>query len=251
MSLTKNSILDTLKRYWTFLEFIIDDKIDEAKRSVALGEIDTVVGSTDETDGRPGLVPAPKAGDQSNKYLKADGTWAVPSDTDTTYNIATDSVSGLTKLYTNTGLNTDGTITQNALTTILDNKAGTSHTHAYLPLAGGTMTGDLLFQTPTERTCGFILTPADSSSPVYKTNLDIGWNYANRDGAGFYIRSVDFGGTTAGGFGAYARDASNSYDFYGLTSGLLQWAGPEFNIGGGHVGFKYDTTTGCLNITVS
>jgi hypothetical protein len=547
MSLTKSSVLNTLKKYWVALEIIINDKIDEAKRNVALGEIGTVIGSTADNNGKVGLVPQPHAGDETEKYLKADGTWAVPPDT--TYNTGTNSVSGLTKLYNELGTNTDGTLTQQAIkntieaertttetkiqqsvsnlvnsapetldtlnelatalgndpnfattvtntlanklnktdtaknsekvnnltvetavpanakftdttysaattsvgglmtaadkarlnkigayhygstssptkikikinsksywmlgftinvmqsyryykilvsgynysntkkwdspqasllgtnvvmtpplvyfgydgdndlwvgldgggysgiyitdvtngyiqinnfadlftityesslsgtlqttvtalpsmtinntssATALWNSSGASHADNlrlvnantlaywngayngtsgtsnlaycnkgafgtivtkniadYVAVTGGTMTGDLLFQSPKGRTCGFMLTNKDSTSSAYKTNLDIGWNYTNRDGAGFYIRSVDFGGITAGGFGAYARDASNHYDFYGLTSGLLQWAGPEFNIGGTKTNFKYNTSTGCLEITVT
>ena len=43
-----------------------------------------------------GLVPGPLAGDTGTKYLKADGTWSVPPDTNTTYTTFTTSVSGLT-----------------------------------------------------------------------------------------------------------------------------------------------------------
>ena len=40
----------------------------------------------------------------------------------TTYSTGTSSTSGLTKLYTTTGTATDGTMTQNAITTQLNNK---------------------------------------------------------------------------------------------------------------------------------
>lgn len=53
------------------------------------------VGATPTEDGLQGLVPAPLAGDQDTKYLKADGTWAVPPDTDTTYDPFTESEDGL------------------------------------------------------------------------------------------------------------------------------------------------------------
>lgn len=38
-------------------------------------------GSTTSTSGTPGLVPAPSSG-ESNRYLRSDGTWTVPPDTD-------------------------------------------------------------------------------------------------------------------------------------------------------------------------
>ena len=44
--------------------------------------------------GSAGLVPAPAAG-AANRYLRSDGTWAVPPDTNTTYGAATQSAQGL------------------------------------------------------------------------------------------------------------------------------------------------------------
>lgn len=45
------------------------------------------------------------------------------------YSTGTASTSGITKLYTGTGSNTDGTITQSVLTNLLNGKASSSHTH--------------------------------------------------------------------------------------------------------------------------
>lgn len=39
------------------------------------------------TDGTAGAVPAPDAGD-TGKFLRGDGTWAVPADTNTTYGVS-------------------------------------------------------------------------------------------------------------------------------------------------------------------
>lgn len=44
--------------------------------------------------GKAGLVPAPAAGAQG-KYLRGDGTWQTPPDTNTTYSAATQSAAGL------------------------------------------------------------------------------------------------------------------------------------------------------------
>lgn len=44
--------------------------------------------------GKAGLVPAPAAGAQA-KYLRGDGTWQTPPDTNTTYSAATQSANGL------------------------------------------------------------------------------------------------------------------------------------------------------------
>ena len=51
-------------------------------------------GATSSAAGGSGLVPAPSAG-ASNRYLRSDGTWAVPPDTNTTYGAATTSSAGL------------------------------------------------------------------------------------------------------------------------------------------------------------
>lgn len=59
-------------------------------------------------------------------------------DTNTTYSTGTSSTPGLAKLYTSTGSATDGTMTQNAITSALNGKSPTSHTHNY---AGSSSSG--------------------------------------------------------------------------------------------------------------
>ena len=118
--------------------------------------------------------------------------------------------------------------TQVATTEFVNNKADD-----YLPLTGGSMTGNIEWLSPLGKTAGIMLTPdTDPTSTSYKTNLDFGWNWANRHGAGFYIRSADFEGQP-GWFGAYARDTEHSYDLTGRTDGLLTWTGTGMTIGGG------------------
>lgn len=51
-------------------------------------------GATSSEAGTAGYAPAPSAG-ASNRYLRSDGTWAVPPDTNTTYSNATSSTAGL------------------------------------------------------------------------------------------------------------------------------------------------------------
>lgn len=48
-----------------------------------------------------------------------------------TYSTGTATSSGITKLYTTTGSAIDGAMTQNAITTALNGKSGTGHTHNY------------------------------------------------------------------------------------------------------------------------
>ena len=59
----------------------------------------------------------------TNITIASDGTISA---TDTTYSTGNASKSGLTKLYTDTGTNTDGTMTQSALKTALDAKVPTA-----------------------------------------------------------------------------------------------------------------------------
>ena len=98
--------------------------------------------ATTSAAGGAGLVPAPAAG-AANRYLRSDGTWAVPPDTNTTYGTGNATTAGIGKLYTGTGSATDGSMTQAAITTALNGKAATSHgTHVtyatVAPKANGT-----------------------------------------------------------------------------------------------------------------
>lgn len=92
-------------------------------------------GATSSSAGSAGLVPAPNIGEQL-KFLRADGAWVIP--TNTTYSVGTSSYLGITKLYTETGSATDGTMTQSAITSALNGKSPTSHTHNY---AGSSSSG--------------------------------------------------------------------------------------------------------------
>lgn len=53
-----------------------------------------MTGATSSTAGTSGLTPAPAAG-TANRYLRSDGTWAVPPDTNTTYGLASSNSNGL------------------------------------------------------------------------------------------------------------------------------------------------------------
>ena len=59
-------------------------------------------------------------------YIKGDGSQHsfITQDTDTTYSLGTDTITGLTKLYATTGSAEDGTMTQKAIKTELDKKVG-------------------------------------------------------------------------------------------------------------------------------
>ena len=86
-------------------------------------------GATSSSAGSAGLVPAPNIGGTIKIFFVQMVHGVIP--TNTTYSVGTTSYSGTTKLYTSTGSATDGTMTQNAITTALNGKSATGHTHNY------------------------------------------------------------------------------------------------------------------------
>ena len=215
----------------------------------------TMTGATSSTAGKTGLVPAPTAG-AATRYLRSDGTWQIPPDTNTTYSTATTSSAGLmsaadkTKLdgiasgankytlpvattsalggvrigflesgknypvelnssnqmFVNvpwTDTNTTYTLSSFGITataaelnkldgvtatvtelnyvdgvtsniqTQLNGKAATNHTHSYLPLSGGTLTGTLNSRAiaPTATNTYSLGTSSLKYSAVYATTF--------------------------------------------------------------------------------
>lgn len=102
-------------------------------------------GATSSAAGTAGYVPAPSAG-ASNRYLRSDGIWAVPPDTNTTYNLGSFGITA-----TSTELNyTDG-VTSN-IQTQLNGKASSEHTHTLSSL-GITAKDPLAFEGNTITHC--------------------------------------------------------------------------------------------------
>lgn len=105
----------------------------------------TFKAATASAAGGSGLVPAPAAG-ENDEYLRGDGTWATPPNT--TYTNATTSKAGLmsstdkakldgiasgaNKTTVDTALSTSSTnpVRNSVVTTALNGKASTSHTHS-------------------------------------------------------------------------------------------------------------------------
>ena len=64
--------------------------------------IGAMTGATASANGDMGLVPAPSSGKQ-NYFLRGDGTWAVPTDTNTTYTVASGDSNGQIKVTPSSG----------------------------------------------------------------------------------------------------------------------------------------------------
>ena len=80
-------------------------------------------GATNTGVGTHGLVPAPSAG-AANRYLRSDGTWAVPPDTNTTYTLGSFGITASAAEINYTKGVTSSIQTQ------LNGKAASSHSHS-------------------------------------------------------------------------------------------------------------------------
>ena len=84
---------------------------------------DTMTGATSTAAGKAGLVPAPAAGEQE-KYLRGDGAWQTPTNTNTWRGIQ----NNLTSTSTQDSLSAyQGKV----LKDLVDEKAESNHTHNY------------------------------------------------------------------------------------------------------------------------
>ena len=92
----------------------------------------TMTGATSSANGTSGLVPAPAKGEETY-FLRGDGTWVVPTDTNTTYKVASGDDNGQIKVTPSSGS------AYNVSVKGLGSNAYSST--SYLPIAGGTITG--------------------------------------------------------------------------------------------------------------
>ena len=118
------------------------------------------------------------------------------------------------------GAATNEQINASHLTNVLSN---------YLPIEGGTLTGELITASPITingyngRTFGITPTNAGHNGD----NVDVGWNWTDKDGAGAFFRSSD-ANSQAGSFGFYARNSSGTTcQLIGTPAGSLTWGGNE------------------------
>lgn len=107
----------------------------------------------------------------------------------------------------------------------------------YLPLSGGTVTGDLTVTGTLDGTASGNLPLSGGTmtgsiqyvdnGKVFAIghteagNVDLGWSWDNREGAGIGLRSVDH--TSPGEFTLFARDANNDCSLKGKPDGSLTW----------------------------
>lgn len=103
-------------------------------------------GATGTGVGTHGLVPAPSAG-AANRYLRSDGTWQVPPDTNTTYTLASFGITA-----TAAEINYTKGVTSN-IQTQLNNKASSGHTHNY---AGSSKSGGSAYSADVSYSTAFI-----------------------------------------------------------------------------------------------
>lgn len=96
-----------------------EQPININNETIAVGSYSDFTGATTTEDGTHGLVPAPTTADVGS-YLKGDGTWgAIPP---------------APKLYTTTGQNEDGAVTQKLFTDTVGDVEAILHT---LNVGGG------------------------------------------------------------------------------------------------------------------
>ena len=159
---------------------IVITKGDSSSTEIELPEAATYsafTGASAEDAGSAGLVPGPVAGDQ-DKFLKADGTWAVPVDTNTTYSPATTEVAGIVRASTEItvdgeGIMTVGSLAQSkveGLTDTLSGKANATHSHAASDISD---LAEATVKAATQDTSGNALTSYVKSLSVSGSKLTV------------------------------------------------------------------------------
>ena len=110
--------------------------------------------------------------------------------------------------------NVTGNLTGNAdtATNATNDANGNPIAGTYLPFAGGTMTGSIQYVNN-----GKVFAIGNTTTG----NVDLGWSWDNREGAGLGLRSTDF--SNPGEFTLFARDSANSCSLLGKPDGSLTW----------------------------
>lgn len=193
-------------------------------------------GSYNDLSNKPtignGTVTIKQAGATKGSFtLNQTGATTIElTDNNTTYSTGTASALGLTKLYTGTGTATDGTMTQNAITTALSGKAASSHNHdsTYLKLSGGTLTGAVNFANNTWNKIG-----DDACLGDHNIGGSVGLKALSSTPKLTFISTSNE---------TYANIGSSA-------SGSLETTANSFKFG--NVTLKYDSTNKCVNFVFS
>ena len=192
----------------------------------------TMTGATSSAAGTSGLVPAPASGKQSS-YLRGDGTWAVPTNTDTkvtnTLNTTAKAyVTGTTSSSTNTGTQVfdtgvylDTTAGMLTATTFKGALSGNASTSTKLASSSCTTISIATSDWSTNSDGGYICTKTLSSAMAYTNfNFDVvlstdqaaaklqieAWNCVIADGN--ITQTTSNGSTTAFTFYAFTTKPS-------------------------------------------
>ena len=193
---------------------------------------DIMTGATSSAAGKSGLVPAPAAGKQAS-YLRGDGTWAVPTNTDTkvtnTLNTTAKAyVTGTTSSSTNTGTQVfdtgvylDTTAGMLTATTFKGALSGNASTSTKLASSSCTTISIATSDWSTNSDGGYICTKTLSSAMAYTNfNFDVvlstdqaaaklqieAWNCVIADGN--ITQTTSNGSTTAFTFYAFTTKPS-------------------------------------------
>lgn len=90
-----------------------------------------------------------------------------------------------------------------------------------LSIIGGTMTGNIYFNSP------------DFGITKNSGGYDVGWSWGNRKGSGIGFRSIDYTNESKGGaFVIYARNETTSAELDGYPDGTLKWNNKEIALKG-------------------
>lgn len=198
------------------------------------GSVAEMTAATSKTAGAAGIVPAPDAGKQA-AFLRGDGTWAVPANTNTTYTFASGTAGNFTVTPGNFGVTPSGGTTQ----TVSVGKPATAGTadkvgHALtLTVAGGSTEGTskYTFDGSAGKALNIVagsnvkLTPAAGQLTIAATDT----KYTHPAGSaasktsGFYKFSTDSTShiasvTTVAKADITSLIGSNTYDAYGAAS---------------------------------
>ena len=196
------------------------------------GDTPEMTGATSSAAGKSGLVPAPASGKQSS-YLRGDGTWAVPTNTDTkvtnTLNTTAKAyVTGTTSSSTNTGTQVfdtgvylDTTPGMLTATTFKGALSGNASSSSKLVSSSYTTISIATSNWSTNSSGGYVCTKTLSSAMAYTNfNIDVvlstdqsaaklqieAWNCIIADGR--IAQTTSSGSTTAFTFYAFTNKPS-------------------------------------------